>query len=88
MKPAFLVQSRKDVPQTQHRPNGRRKSPRICHFSAEPSFGTLPRYAVPDFCSIVPLVTIDTRKSYCRICTAYCALDVDIDAGRVQAVAR
>jgi len=31
-------------------------------------------------------VTVEIRKSYCRICTAYCALDVDLDAGRVQAV--
>jgi anaerobic selenocysteine-containing dehydrogenase len=27
-----------------------------------------------------------TRKSYCRFCHAYCALEVDVEEGRVQAV--
>jgi anaerobic selenocysteine-containing dehydrogenase len=31
-------------------------------------------------------MAVATRKSYCRICTAYCALEVDVEGGRVRAV--
>lgn len=29
---------------------------------------------------------METRKSFCRICAAYCAIEVDVEAGRVVAV--
>ena len=31
-------------------------------------------------------MTAQTRKTYCRLCTAYCALDVEVEGGRVSAV--
>ena len=31
-------------------------------------------------------MTIETHKTFCRICTAYCAIEVDVADGRVQAV--
>jgi anaerobic selenocysteine-containing dehydrogenase/1-acyl-sn-glycerol-3-phosphate acyltransferase len=31
-------------------------------------------------------MAVQTRKSYCRICSAFCAMEVDVEAGRVMAV--
>ena len=31
-------------------------------------------------------MALETKKSYCRFCHAFCALDVDVDGNRVVAV--